>query len=115
MKIREKRRDWAICWPAESSDDFYSGVLRLSITGQKYGVAIHLSRGAPVKLHITPKDGFEEPYFCRLQWCSFGRWRGWLPFGHHNLEVWVACTTAPQSGQRIYRVHFDPIERRIEP
>jgi hypothetical protein len=107
MKIREKRPDWAICWPADNSDDF-CGITRLSLTGQKFLVGIHLDRSAPVRLCIAEKDGLKESFFCRLQWCSFGRWRGWLPFGHHNFEIWVACTTAPKTGQRIYRVHFTP-------
>ena len=106
MKIREKRLDWAICWPVRNNDNF-CGAARLSLTGQKYLVALFCALGAPVGLRITEKSGLKESFSCYLGWCSFGRWQGCLPFGHETFEVRVACTTAPKTGQRIYRVHFD--------
>jgi hypothetical protein len=105
MKIREKRLDWAICWPARNNDS--CGVARLSLTDQKYRVDLHCALGAPIRLRITEKGELKESFSCPLEWCSFGRWQGWLPFGHETFEVRVALTTAPKTRQRIYRVHFD--------
>jgi hypothetical protein len=113
MKVREKRLDWAICWPVRNKHDAFCGVVRLSLTDQKYWVGIYCATGAPIGLRVTERDGLKESFSCSLEWCSYGRWRGWLPFGCHNFEARVACSTAPQTGQRIYRVHF-AIGRRTE-
>jgi|SRR6516162_9292901 hypothetical protein len=87
MKIREKRLDWAICWPGRND---FCGLARLSPTGQKYRVGIYCALGAPIGLRITEKDGLKESFSCHLEWCSFGRWQGWLPFGHEIFELRVA-------------------------
>ena len=90
MKIREKRLDWAICWPACNKRDEFCGVVRLSVTDQRYWVSIYCAFGAPIELRITEKDGLKGSFSCFLEWCSFSRWQGWLPFGHEIFELRVA-------------------------
>ena len=108
MRISEKRLDWAICWPPRNECEPFRGAVRLSIIGGEYRVGLHCALGAPIGLSITQKDGLKESFSCPLEWCSFGRWQGRLPFDHNTFEVRVASTTAPNTGQRIYRVYFDP-------
>jgi hypothetical protein len=60
-KPHEVRPDWAIAYPSHKTPDAWYGVVRLSLTGELYGLLISRYRDKPADLgcytlKVSPKD-----------------------------------------------------------